>query len=167
MTQLVIPAPDVFGGRVTSRTPLAVVVAALRRENPRAPFAQLKRVAESLRQNGHPDAAQISRDRMPDRFDSGADSGAVPSAVVDADARAPESEVGEAAEERKPTRGEIQAWNATLPKRDQFVISKQGRIPAAILVAYREAYREEVLASMVPVEGGAPMPAETPSTEVH
>lgn len=173
MTQLVIPAPDAFGGRVTPSTPLGVLVAVLRRSNPRAPFGQLKRAAEELR------AGKVSREPRPDRFDSGTDSGAVPSAVVDADARAPESEVAEpdasapasiAIErelERKPTRAEVEAWLAEQPKRNRPTMSKSGRIPAAILTAYREAHREEMLASMVPVEGGAPMPADVPPADVH
>lgn len=162
MTRLVIPAPDAFGGRVTPSTPSGVLVAVLRRHNPDADFRALKRAAESLRQNGHPDTApQMPRERTPGRFDSDADSGG---SVVSADPGPPEPVVGA---ERKPSRAEVEAWLARQPKHDRLVMSKSGRIPAAILAAWREAHREEVLASMVPVEGGAPMPAEDPPTEVH
>jgi hypothetical protein len=194
VTEIVIPGADEFGTRVNHRTPLAQVVAVLRRHNPRADYRELRSTAEALRRNGHPfpngdfvplsDEAsdllrhltrerepEVSRDRTPDRFDSGADSGAVPSAVVDADARAPESVVGvvETATpgERKPTRAEVEAWLATQPKRNRPVMSKSGRIPAATLAAYRAAHRDEVLAEMVPVEGGEPMPAEVPPTEIY
>jgi hypothetical protein len=182
VTEIVIPGADEFGARVNHRTPLASVVAVLRRHNPRADYKALRALAESMRRNGHPmpdgvvtgelveRQAEVSRERTPDQFDSGADSGAVPSAVVDADARAPESVVASVevpAEPRKPTRAEVEAWIATQPKRSRPAMSASGRIPAATLAAYRAAHRDEVLGSMVPVEGGAPMPAEVPPEEVH
>jgi hypothetical protein len=177
--QIVIPEPDSFGFRVTAHTPLAHLVAVLRRANPRATFGDLKTAASALQREGFPAPAtesEVSREASPGRFDSGADSAAH---VVRAVA---ESEVGETPDageapaatdsrpelatpapgERKPTRAEVEAWLARQPKRNRPVMSKSGRIPAAVLTAYRAAHRDEVLASMVPVEGGSPMPAEPP-----
>lgn len=202
MTQIVIPGADEFGARVNHRTPLAKVIAVLRRHNPDADYKALRVAAESLRRFGHPAPDGVRNEGpqglQPDRFDSGTDSAAVPSDVVDADARAAESEVGEEpvdegvepeeadeevvedvppggavvevevpVVERRPTRAEVAAWVARQPKRNRPAMSPAGRIPAATLAAYRAAHRGEVLASMVPVEGGAPMPAEAPPEEVH
>jgi len=173
VTQIVIPDAESFGVRVNHRTPLAAVVSVLRRHNPDASFGQIKAVAEGIRQNGLP-VAEVSREASPEPFDSATEPDAVPSAVVDADARASGSEVGAASSaaqpapgERKPTRAEVLAWIDTLPKRQRPKMSASGRVPAAVLTAYRAAHRDEVLASMVPVEGGAPIPAEPPITEVH
>lgn len=171
MTQIVIPDAESFGVRVNHRTPLAAVVSVLRRHNPDASFGQIKAVAEGIRQNGLP-VAEVSREASPDRFDSGAGSDADNSI---APASSPsEPEVGAASSaaqpapgERKPTRAEVLAWIDTLPKRQRPKMSASGRVPAAVLTAYRAAHRDEVLASMVPVEGGAPIPAEPPITEVH
>ena len=171
MTDLVIPAPDAFGGRVTPQTPLGVLVATLRRHNPRAPFGQLKRAAEQLRQTGLPERAEGLQGPRPDRFDSGTgsegDAGHEPPSP-------PEPAVAElpAPSQRKPTRAEVTAWLETLPKRQRPKMSASGRIPAAVLTAYRAAHRDEVLASMVPVENAdgspaEPMPADPPITEVH
>jgi len=187
VTQTVIPDADQLGVRVTPRTPLAVVVAALRRHNPRTPLGQLKRAAEQLRLSGNvatpppADEPEVSREASPGLFDSGVSSG--PAVPQDATATEPELVVGEPEEAapgddsataapapeptRKPTRAEVEAWIATLPKRQRPQMSKSGRIPVAVLTAYRAAQRDEVLSSMVPVEGGEPIPAEPPITEVH
>lgn len=165
--RLVIPEPDSFGFRVTTRTPLALIVAALRRENPRAPFAQVKRAAEQIRAGASPAAAsragaEVPRERTPDRFDSGAEPDAVPSGSDVDDARASGSEVA-AYVEPNPARDEIARWVAEQRGRAKGLeLNKSGRVPRHILAAYREDRREEYLASLVPVEGGAPMPAEVP-----
>lgn len=180
MTQIVIPDADQLGVRVTPRTPLAVVVAALRRHNQRAPLGQLKRAAEQLRLSGSAtpppaDEPEVSREPGPDRFDSGTgsdvDNSAPVSSPSEPEVAAPGGDSATAAPapepRRKPTRAEVEAWIATLPKRQRPQMSKSGRIPAAVLTAYRAAQRDEVLSSMVPVEGGEPIPAEPPITEVH
>ncbi len=180
--QLVIPQPDEFGLRVSPSTPLAHVVAVLRRHNPRAPFGQLKSAAESLR-SGNPPAGrrdvegEVSRDRMPEPFDSAVDSGsAVPQ---DATATEPESEVAPPAvdpevalSEWNPARAAVAAWVAKQRGLAKGLhMTKSGRIPRAVLAAYRQAHRDEYLASLVPVinpDGtrAEPMPADAPIGEV-
>lgn len=166
----VTPEADAFGFRVNPRTPLAHVVAVLKRHNPRASFAQIKNAAETLRRDGLPTAeSEVSREPRPGLFDSGADSGATNSAPVSS---APESEVAvepdgepsDGPERHKPSRAEVAEWVAkqSARARRDLPMSSRGRIPAATLAAYRAAHRDEVMASMVPVEGGSPMPAEVP-----
>lgn len=182
MSRLVIPDPDAFGVRVTTQTPLAHVVAVLRRANPRATFGELKVAANELMSGRWP-AVEVSGERAPIRFDSGADPTAVPSASVDDDARAVGSEVAAVEEggsaptnidtapavdpeqqlaEWQPERNDVAAWVAKqrgLAK--GLTMNKSGRIPARVLTAYRQAHRAEILASLVPVAGGGePMPAE-------
>ena len=178
MTQenLVIPQPDAFGLRVNRSTPLAKVVAVLRQHNPRAPYASIRVAAEQLMHGVWPDA-QVSEERAPVRFDSGADPTAVPSASVDDDARAVGSEVGDTATEPavdpaeqlaawQPERSDVAAWVAKqrgLAK--GLTMNKSGRIPARVLTAYRQAHRDEYLATLVPVvnadgSAGEPMPAD-------
>jgi len=159
--QFVVPEPDAFGFRLGRNTPLAHVVAVLRRHNPTADLGQLKRAAEQLRAGGRP---QVSREPRPDRFDSGtgADGPAAgnPSAPVVADA-------DPAADMPNPARAEVAAWVARQKGLAKgLTMNKSGRIPAAVLSAYREAHRDEYLATLVPVEGGAPMPADPPPVEV-
>jgi len=154
--QIVIPGPDSFGSRVTPATPLGHVVSILRRYNPDASYAQIKLAAEDLR-NGHGRAAepegepQVSREPGPEPFDSATD--ASTEVPQDATATVPASEVAD------PTRDQVKAWlDAT-----GGVQLKPGRIPKHIMQAYRDAHREEMVASMVPVEGGGdPIPAEPP-----
>lgn len=166
---LVIPAPDAFGGRVTPWTQLGRVVAVLRAHNPDAPYSQIKAVAAQLLRDGlpQPGEPEVPREPRPDRFDSGAGGSEDSSATVES-SESPEvgARLAEV-DQRKPSRAEVEAWLARQPKRLGLTMSKSGRIPAAILVAWRQAHREEILAAMVPVEGGAPMPAEEPPAEVH
>lgn len=160
--QLVIPEPDSFGFRVNARTPLAHVVAVLRRANPQAPYAQIKLTAEQLRLGTH----KVAREPRPDRFDSGTDSGAdphsVPESAVADPARLDEIETG------KVKRAEAAEW----ARANGMEVPAKGFLPAAVLVAYRAAMRDEYMASLVPVVNAdgspaEPMPAEVPSTEVH
>lgn len=164
--QLVIPEPDSFGFRVNVRTPLAHLVAVLRRENPRAPYAQIKLAAEQLRLGTH----KVSREPRPDRFDSGtagaADNSApVSSSVPAAVAAEPDpARLDEIANGKAP-RAEVVAWaQAQSPP---LQVPPKGFLPAAVIVAYRAAMRDEYMASLVPVEGGAPMPAEVPPHETY
>lgn len=184
--QLVIPQPDAFGLRVTRATPLAKVVAVLRQHNPRASYAQIRAAAERLMLGEWPEDVQSPR---LDRFDSTPDPTAVPSAPVDGDARAVGSGVAAAAVEEggsaptnvdpdpaqpsvdeqlaawQPERSDVAAWIAKQKGLAKGLsMSNSGRIPAKVLSAYREAHRDEYLASLVPVRyadgsAGEPMPA--------
>jgi len=193
VTQLVIPSADSFRARVNHTTPLSALVAELRRLNPRAPYGQLKATAEAMRRG------EVSMEDAPRRFDSDADSGAphrtpdAPESEVedhgsapttsapDADAQAlvdlhAVAQIAEARErylaEHKPDRAAVEAWVARQRGGAKGLsMSKSGRIPTAVLTAYRKAHRDEILASMVAVEGGGePMPADVPlgsPYEVH
>ena len=178
MSRLVIPDPDAFGVRVTTQTPLAHVVAVLRRANPRATFGELKVAANELMSGRWP-AVEVSSDPGREPFDSAA-AGASEQALqpeslapaeVDADATveeggsAPTSTAPDPAEQLaawQPERSDVAAWVAKqrgLAK--GLTMNKSGRVPARVLTAYREAHRGEYLASLVPVAGGGePMPAE-------
>lgn len=170
MTQykLVIPEPgsDV-GFRVTTTTPLARIVAVLRRLNPDAPARQLLLAADRVRNASRPaarsakPAAEVSREPGPDQFDSGADSGGPetapgePESVV-AEQEPPTVTIDDAPD---PTRDEVREWLAAQGREPL----KPGRIPKHILAEYREANREQILASLVPVtDGGEPIPADVP-----
>lgn len=151
---LVIPESGAFGFRVNRATPLAKVVAVLRQANPRVPFAQLKTTAEQLMRG------EVSGERAPVPFDSGA--AGVGEQPLQAESTAP-AEVAPLDE----SRAAVAAWVATQKK---LSMSKSGRIPAAIMTAYREAHREEHLASLVPVVDSSghkeePIPADAPPTE--
>jgi hypothetical protein len=178
VTQLVIPAPDAFGGRVNTQTPLARVVAVLRQHNPRAPFAQLRTAAEALRLGQAPAVPFVQAESVPGSVAPSETAARVfvdesTKTRVDAEAIAAVPAASDnppaVPERRKPTRAEVEAWVAAQPKRDRskLAMSSRGRIPAATLAAYRAAHRDEVLASMVPVEGGAPIPAEPPEPEFY
>lgn len=160
--QLVIPEPDSFGFRVNRATPLAHVVAVLRRANPDAPYGELRVAAERLRLG-----VEMSREPRPDRFDSGTsgaeESSPAPEAVADP-ARLAEIEEG------KPKRADVVAWAQA--QQPPVEVPAKGFLPAAVLVAYRAAMREEYLASLVPVVNSdgspaEPMPADAPIAKVH
>lgn len=159
--QLVIPEPDAFGFRVNARTPLAHVVAVVRRANPRAPYAQVKLLAEQLR------LGTVSRERTPGRFDSGAAAGAAdsPAAVVDGGSAPTESAPDPARldeiEHGKLVRADVAAWAA----QNGHDVPPKGFLPGAVIAAYRAAQRDEYMASLVPVlnpDGSTaePMPAD-------
>jgi hypothetical protein len=148
-----------------ARTPLAHVVAVLRRANPDADFTQLRRAAEDLRFGRvAPAAPEPSNGLMPEDVEGKRAEGEAPG--VTGSLPVPATPSTAPVDERHPSRAEVTAWLAT-QKRSGLVMSKSGRIPAAVLVAWREAHREEILASMVPVVGGEPLPAEPPEPEAY
>lgn len=163
----VTPGADAFGFRVNPSTPLAHVVAVLKRHNPRAPFAQLRNAAETLRRDGLPPVGgEVGEPSTFGEHLSTSDAGgeAPEATAAQPDLATPPASV----EPYKPKRADVEAWVAqqSARARRNLPMSSRGRIPAATLAAYRAAYRaahrDEVMASMVPVEGGSPMPAEVP-----
>lgn len=157
MTNLVIPQPDELGLRVTTQTPLAKVVGVLRRHNPRASFAELRSAAAALIDGEWPTSDVELLPADPETFELAAEV-AEPLAPVDAvEAIDTQAQL----DAWQPERTDVAAWVARqrgLAK--GLAMSKSGRVPARVLTAYREAHRDDYLASLVPVEGGDPMPAE-------
>ena len=160
--QLVIPEPDSFGFRVNARTPLAHMVAVLRRHNPQAPYSQIRIAAEQLRLG----TRKVPREPRPDRFDSGTDSGADPHSV-------PESAVADPARLDEIENGKVKrAAAAEWARANGMDVPAKGFLPAALIVAYRAHLRDEYVASLTPVVNAdgspaEPMPADVPATEVH
>lgn len=169
--QLVIPEPESFGFRVNARTPLAHVVAVLRRHNPQAPYPQIKLAAEQLRLGTH----KVTREPRPEPFDSATDSGAGRGGTGDGPAEsAPESAVApDPARLDEIENGKIKrAAAADWARANGMDVPAKGFLPAALIVAYRAHLRGEYLASLTPVVNAdgspaEPMPADVPATEVH